>query len=746
MHLPSTQISTRQRPWAAVPLLLCAGFSAFLPAAPAHAAASIVHDFNTTADGEQPYTKMVQAADGTFYGTTTAGGFYKNGTIFKVTPAGQFQTVYEFGSKAADGSFPYGALVIGPDNNIYGTTQDGGSYGNGTVFKLTQAGTESVLYSFKGGAVDGAHPHAGLTYVASDGNFYGTTYSGGGHSVGTAYRLTLAGAEKVIKTFSSALANPASELCFNPGDGLLYGAVDSVNGNSNGGIYKVSTVGALTLVKPLTNATGYFPQNNGLVLAADGNLYGTLTSGGANGLGTIYRVVSGVFSTVHSFNVTEASHPNATLVAAADGMLYGTSLFGTPGYGNIFKVTPGASPSVTSIYSFTSSIDGANPGPLMQAANGLLYGASQHGTRLAYGSVFNVTTTGSFFTIKDLNTGFRDGANPMGRLLLGQDGNWYGTTSNGGLFGMGTIYRISAGGAYNILYNFGQIAGFGSSPLCGLVQAPDGAFYGTTSGGGSNACGTVYKFTVSGSSQTADMSLVFAFDGTHGKYPQAPVIVGSDGNLYGTTSQGGTTNLGVVFKLTTTGLLTVLRTFVGTNGQHPNSAVVQGADGGLYGVTSLGGFGYGVLFKITTAGGHVWTRAITAAQNYQPLDSLVFGADGNLYGTSIYGGSGGSIFRVTPSGTVSTVYDFDSAPVGSTAAGLLLGMDNKLYGSDYTGNFFRFDGANLESLGSLGTGFDAPINSGLASGSDGSFYGASYIGGSSNSGFIYKLDVNPLPG
>jgi len=719
-----------------------------VPSAPVHAQTiSLFHDFHSTGDGFRPQMKMVQMPDGTFYGTTLQGGAHYQGTIFKITPAGQFQTIHQWGDTPDDGLGPSGNLLIGPDGNIYGTTQGGGSHQAGTVYKLTPGGALSTLYSFGSVADDGSRPVAGLTYVAADGNFYGNTYSGGASGNGTVFKISLAGAEQVIKSFDSSASNPESGLCLNPADGLLYGTTDTST-SGYGSIFKISTAGVLTTVQNLTPATGTYPFQNGMVAAADGSLYGALEHGGANDFGTIYKITSGAFSTVYSFDEAAGKYPIATMVAASDGALYGTATGGgLVGAGTIFKFKLGVSPVVTPIYTFTGSADGAIPGELMQASNGLLYGGSFSGGAPSFGSIFNITTNGSFFLIKDLAAGFQDGTSPNGRLLLGQDGNWYGTTMRGGLFDNGTIFTILPDGTCKILYNFNfhnDILGY--APTAGLIQAPDGTFYGSTSLN-STFGGVIFKFTVSGNPQVATVSPLYTFDKTHGAVPDASLLLGSDGNLYGTTYNGGANDDGVVFKLTPAGVLTVLRTFAGTNGANPTGALVQGPDGALYGTTSLGGVNCGVIFKMTTAGATVWTKAVTAAQGYFPQEGLVFGADGNLYGTAHWGcanGQGG-IFRVTPAGAVTTVFSFNGANGSNAYAPLLLGPDNKLYGSDYTGNLFRFDGTNYQSLGALTTALGTTVVRGLANGSDGNFYGVATVGGAANGGTIFKLNTN-FPG
>ena len=693
---------------------------------------------------------MVQASDGTLYGTTRFGGSNGGGTVFKITPAGQYQTVYNFGGKIHDVVEPAGALAIGADGNIYGGAEVGGQTGSGGgIFKVTPAGVESVLYSFETHPNDAYRPTAGVTYNPADDCLYGVTYYGGGNNQGAAFKVTMAGVETVIKSFSTTVGNPNSPLCYNPADGQLYGTADLLNNTSTGQIFKLSTSGALSIVKNLSNDTGTLPNKNGITLGADGNLYGALYQGGYGNTGTIYKISKGVFSKIYEFQPSDGYNPNGGVIYGSDGALYGTTENGgTNGWGTLFKLTLGGSPSFTTLYNFTGSGDGKTPGALMQASNGLIYGAARAGGLADFGSIFNITTTGSFFTVKDLNTGFHDGNEPTGHLLLGRDGNWYGTTASGGIYEDGTLYRILADGTYQLLHMFSRDDPAGYFPSEGLVQAADGTFYGACIFGASaDDRGSIFKFKIFENSTSPSVLPLYIFDTVHGATPNAPPIVGMDGNLYGMAQTGGSNFKGVIYRLTTSGVITVLRNFVGSNGQNPGSRLVQGPDGGLYGMTNSGGFGEGVAFKIMPSGAGVWVTPFTAAQHYQPYQPLVFGADGNLYGTSTFGcgGNKGGIFKVTPTGVATTVVSFDGSPLLNPQADLLLAPDNKLYSVDIYGNVFRFDGTNTEVLGTLDESILFDVFDGLVNGPDGGLYGVSPYGGTNRGGTVYKLDVG-IPG
>lgn len=399
-----------------------------------------LHSFDGT-DGDFTYTALTQATNGNLYGTAYGGGANGQGTVFKMTPAGTLTTLYNFCSQnaCADGAEPHVAPVLAANGNLYGTTAQYGANGTGgTVYKITPSGTLTTLHSFcaQSGCADGAIPFAGLV-LATNGDFYGTTNGGGTFSYGTIFRIT---ANSTLATLHS-----------------------------------------------FDGADGTYPQGAGLIQATDGNFYGTTQSGGTNGDGTVFKITpSGTLTTLYSFcsqaDCADGEDPEAGLVQATDGNFYGTTQSGgtTQGSGGtIFRITP--SGTLTTLYRFCSQ------------------------------------------------GGCTDGESPESALIQATDGNFYGTTYNGGANFEGTIFKISLSGALTTLYSFCSQAGCtdGQNPNAPLVQDTNGKFYGTTYQGGANGVGTVFSLSVG----------LHAFVETvpvGGRVGQSVLILGT--NLTGATS------------------------------------------------------------------------------------------------------------------------------------------------------------------------------------------------------------------
>jgi len=402
-----------------------------------------------------------------------------------------FSTVHTFGSvqdafgDALDGANPYAGLMQASNGNLYGTTTQGGSNsgGFGIIFQLTADGNLTTLYSFgaiqdtNGNALDGASPYSPLTQ-GTDGNLYGTTVLGGSnYSQGTVFRITTNGALTTLHEFGA-------------------------NSGTGG--------------EPLDGEDPY----GGLVLDPNGDLYGTTFVGGSNGAGTLYRITGNqTVTSIYSFGTrqdNEASNPYDSLVVGTDGGLYGTtSDGGSNGYGTVFRMTTNG--AVTSLYSFGATLgtnatakDGSNPyASVVQGTDGAFYGTTvSGGTNVSlfgsgYGTIFRITTNGtlttlySFGGVQDTNGYALDGANPQGGVVQGSDGGFYGATAYGGEGDFGTLYRITSNGVFTTLYRFSG-GNDGANPYSGLIQAKSGVFYGTTSYGGTNGDGTIFSFTIGG--------------------------------------------------------------------------------------------------------------------------------------------------------------------------------------------------------------------------------------------------------
>jgi uncharacterized repeat protein (TIGR03803 family) len=584
----------------------------------ADGAFTTLYSFTNGVDGASPRAGLIEGTDGNLYGTTSGAGTGGFGTVFKISAAGKLTTLHSF-TNLAGGAYPQGGLVLGSDGNFYGTTYSGGTNDYGTIFKISTNGAFTSLYSFSFGN-DGAYPEAGLVQ-GSDGYFYGTSSSDGyfygspssaRSGAGTVFKISAEGQFSNLYSFTNGTDGeyPAAALVLGS-DGNLYGTTSGqtyyllyVN---YGTTFKITRGGNLTTLYSFGDgAAGSVPQA-GLIQGKDGSLYGTTQQGGASGVGTVFKLrSSGLLTDLYSFTGTDdGALPQAGLVQGSDGYLYGTTYGGADGYGTVFKVSPYG--PFTNLYSFanvatTNSTDGADPeAGLIQGRDGNFYGATYDGGYYAAGNVFRITPKGVLTSLYSF-FGDDDGANPLAGLVQGRDGNFYGTTSLGGSNSLGTVFRVSTSGQFRSLYSFtGEIDG--ESPQAGLALGNDGDFYGTAASGGTNGYGTVFKISSSG-----QLNSLYSFTGGEdGASPEAGLVLGSDGYFYGTASQGGSSGFGTVFKISAAGALTSLYSFTnGVDGASPDAGVVQASDGNFYGTTPAGGIaGNGALFRISTGIGPI---------------------------------------------------------------------------------------------------------------------------------------------
>jgi len=359
-----------------------------------------VADFDCTVGGceAQDYGQLWQWSDGNLYGTTFLGGANDFGSIFAVTPSvpGGKGDVWVFDGNTGGGD-PEAALTLAPDGSFYGTTSAGGTFGNGSVFVFTLPNTLTPLHYFNG--TDGQNPLNPPTQ-ARDGNFYGVTGSG------TTYRVTYPGG--VFKQLSGTAPSTTTGPLVAGLDGNLYGA-SFVGGTSNmGTIFKMTTGGTITVLHNFSGSDGATPQ--GLVQASDGNLYGTTTFGGDNNTGEVFQLILPApkiklkFTKLYSFSSVNPSGqnvngagPEAGLLAASDGYLYGSSaLGGANTCGTLFRITTTGTFTKLAEFPNWSCINGFTAEPasvLVQHTNGSLYGTTYFGGTLGSGNVYTLTPT-----------------------------------------------------------------------------------------------------------------------------------------------------------------------------------------------------------------------------------------------------------------------------------------------------------------------------------------------------------------
>ncbi len=328
---------------------------------------------------------------------------------------------------------------------------------------------------------------------------------------------------------------------------------------------------------------------------------------------------------------------SGTIAQGRDGNLYTTVTQGGAGYGSVISITPSGTFNI--VHNFNGSNEGLSPtSGLTLGLDGNFYGTTC-GCGFALGTIFKVTTGGSLTTMYTFTNGL-DGSNPLAPPIQGLDGNFYGTASNGnqgqGFFG--SVYKITPSGTFTTLKSLDFTSG--GFPQDPLVQGSNGYFYGTNEGGTPSNNGGIFRI-----SSTGKFTSLFSFDGTHGHNPFAPLIQATDGNFYGTVKLGGTSNLGTIFRMSAAGKITVLYNFAGTgDGTEPVGGLVQASDGNLYGTTSMadGSAGCGTIFRITTKGvfSTVFTFPSDGSKGCNPLVTLTQHTNGILYGDTFTGGTG----------------------------------------------------------------------------------------------------------
>ncbi len=542
--------------------------------------------FNYT-NGYEPYSEtLVQATDGNLYGTTYSGGANGKGVVFRISTGGALTTLYSFCSQSSctDGSYPYSGLIQATDGNLYGTTYSGGANNLGTIFQISLSGTLTTLYSFAG--MEDSSAPIGPLVQGTDGNLYGTTYGIADHDPGTVFKITLSGTLTTLYGFA-------------PGD--------------EGHPYA------------------------GLIQFTDGNFYGT-NNGGGSAHGTVFKITpTGVFTTLYFFcsqsGCTDGSYPYDGLVQATDGNLYGTTFNG-----------------------------GANCG-----GNG--FGCS---------TVFSITTAGALTTLYSFcsQPSCADGWEPYSGLVQATDGNLYGTTTSGGTGlngGERTIFEITPSGALTTLYSFcngNDTCPDGLEPYAGLVQNTNGTFYGTTYLGGTGTdcfgpCGAVFSESVGlgpfvktlptsgkvgsavqilGTNLTGATSV--SFNGTAATFAVASaslitttVPTGASSGPVTVITPSGTLTSNLPFTIvaagpTTTTLISSLNpstynqsvtftaTVAGSDGGTPTGTVTFTADGSnVLGMITLSGGAAAVSTSALTAGPHSIVASYGGDSNYQPSTS-----------------------------------------------------------------------------------------------------------------------------
>ncbi|HEY6770766.1 MAG TPA: choice-of-anchor tandem repeat GloVer-containing protein [Candidatus Sulfotelmatobacter sp.] len=808
--------------------LLLAIFLAMTFCSATAATENVIHTFRPLNYGGNSTAGLISDSAGNLYGTASVGGTLGSGVVFELSPAtggAWTETVLHNFAGGADGGRPLSALVMDQAGNLFGTTYLGGNVkgqcgaqGCGAIFELsrTSNGTWSkkTIYNFQG-SFDGVNPQGTLTLDQS-GNLYGTTTAGGGIACGysycgTVFELSPTTGGTWNKTTLHAFTGPTDGS--RPTAGVILDMAGNLYGTTTwGGLNAINCSSGCGIVFQLTHSpSGTWTENilysfpggidgaspvSELTLDSAGNLYGTAPP-------AVFKLSlsNGVWiaTTIQTFTDTSALAPTGKLIFDSMGNLYGTTSGGgtscpQQACGTVFELSPnGNNWTANILYTFGSNFSGAFDGVQPQSgvildAAGNLYGTTTYGagancTNIGCGTVFKLSPSAGGWseTLIDTFPG-TDPAYPNSALISDSAGNLYGTSARGGLYGWGSVFKMTLTNGQWVTGTLHSFTGLddGAYPV-GLSVDAQGNLYGTAYSGGQSTnpgggCGVVFALKPR-SDGVWDETVLHHFGyPKDGCSPSGSPIFDVSGNLFGTTTSGGDkrcpingdNGCGTVFELSPNSngewAETLIHLFPSQqgDGQQPDGGLVHDAHGNLYGTTQYGGpdmcygnIGCGTVFELSPQGKGVWTESAvynfagTKSAGYAPTGLTIDDA-GNLYGTTLAGGYStvacGTVFELSPAGgtwNASVLYTFTGKMDGcSPSAGVTLDPAGNVYGVTYLtggsvscGSVFELSlgtgNWSLNVLHDFGGGSDGcDPGASLSLGANGHIYGTTLTGGS----------------
>jgi uncharacterized delta-60 repeat protein len=643
--------------------------------------------FDGQTTGADPYGELTLDQTGDLFGTTLAGGPSYYGTVFEVV-AGSSTITRLAAFTTGNGANPSGSVSLDSQGDLFGTTQSGGAHGDGTVFEVVAgSGSITALVSFGPSSFGGA-PNSGMV-MDSQGDLFGATSVGfGTQDVESLFEIA-AGSHTAtqLASFSHSAYEFQWPLLVDS-NGNLFATTTSGGPGNVGTVFELpSGSGAITSLASFVQEQDGSSPNGGLVLDSQGNLFGTTAAGGSGNVGTVFEIQAGsdTATTLASFDYNSTGgNPFGGLVMDRQGDLFGTtSSGGAYGTGTVFEVAAG-SDAITTLALFDNSTTGGSPhAGLVMDSQGDLFGCTTSGGAYGYGTVFEMVAASDTITPLAPFDYPTTGIGSTAGLVMDSQGDLFGTANAGGAYGNGTVFEVAAGNdtitplAYFGSLDSSSINTTGAFPAADLVMDGHGDLFGTANVGGAHGQGTVFE-VMAGSGTITPLA---SFDGgPAGSYPLGGLLMDRQGNLYGSASGGGVNNEGALYELTAdTHTLTPLFSFDAyTTGASPIGDLIQDGDGNLFGATQGGpGNDGGTVFRLSALPPPQGAVNVTVL----PLStSLVSSVTTSTYGQSVS-------FTVTVT--------IGGSPVSSGTIELLDGTANIASGSVNGNGQFSFTTTSL---------------------------------------------------
>ena len=785
-------------------------------------------EYSDATNGANPSSALISDGSGNLYGTAAVGGADNDGTVFELAKGSN--TITALASfNGNDGANPYGALIMDSSGNLYGTTDKGGANGVGAVFELDKAtGTISALASFNGG--NGEYPIAGLVMDKS-GNLYGTTNQGGTNDDGTVFEVPAgSGTINDLVSFNGGNGeNPWAGLTMDS-SGNLFGTAAGGGASGDGTVFEIAAgSGAITMLASFNGTNGVSPEAS--VIMDSGNLYGTTAQGGASwnptndGYGTVFELAksSGSITNLASFNQNNGQAPQAGLIMDGSGNLYGTTTAGgADGDGTVFEL-PNRSLTITTLASFNGA-DGASPwAGLIMDSSGNFYGTTWAGgvgtddsSITGDGSIFELlphTPALSWATPNSITYGTALGSTQLdasaadsvtGKAVAGKFVYTpaAGAIVPGGVETLSVTFTPTDTTDYSPITTNAPVVVLPATPVISWSNpAPVTAGTPLTSvqldataddpTSGLPASGTLVYTPAAGAivgsgestltvtfmptdpndypsvsksvtlvvNPSSGLSTLTLFNGADGANPHAGLIMDSSGNVYGTTEAGGASGDGTVFEMAAgSSTITTLASFNGSDGSDPGGALIMDKSGNLYGTAADGGAdGYGTVFELAAGSGTITDLAsFNGTNGTYPDPVLVMDSAGNLYGTASEAqdatGDGSVLEIANGSGTITTLAPVLNRTYGTfPAGGLILDKAGDLFGTTDEAGAFG-DGSVFEIAAGSGAittlasfdGTNGASPNGIIMDGSGNLYGTTAYGGADNYGTVFEVAAGSL--